>query len=96
MPLQDRAKVGGGWGRVLAGGWVQWLVMLPKVLRQAQDERGLGFFGLVCFLSRTGCPPTWMCWAIANSLRNRWFFTGNASSLPLIEYTAVIVFDVAL
>jgi len=39
MPLQDRAKVGGGWGRVLAGGWVKWLIMIPKALRQTQDER---------------------------------------------------------
>ena len=42
MPLQVRAKVGGGWGRVLAGGWVKWLVILSKVLRKAQGELGRG------------------------------------------------------
>jgi len=46
-PLQDRAKVGGGWGRVLARGWVMRLVMIPKTLRQAQGERGVG--SVVCF-----------------------------------------------
>jgi len=40
-PLQDRAKVGGGWGRVLARGWVMRLVMIPKTLRQAQGVYGL-------------------------------------------------------
>jgi len=49
-PLQDRAKVGGGWGRVLARGWVMRLVMIPKTLRQAQGERGWGavFFFVPC------------------------------------------------
>ena len=77
-PLQDRAKVGGGWGRVLAGRWVGvvvwfsargpstgsgrtegsvwWLVVLPKALRQAQDERrGRGLWFRLVFVAH-GVP----------------------------------------
>ena len=45
MPLQDRAKVGGGWGRVLAESWVMRLVMLPRSFDRLRTNGGWVGFG---------------------------------------------------
>ena len=44
-PLQDRAKVGGGWGRVLAESWVMRLVMLPRSFDRLRTNGGWVGFG---------------------------------------------------
>ena len=56
----------GKWGWVLAGSWVEWLVMLPKVLRQAQDERGVGSVVWFAFCRARG--------ALLQGSSREWFF----------------------
>ena len=56
----------GKWGWVLAGSWVEWLVMLPKVLRQAQDERGVGSVVWFAFCRAGG--------ALLQGSSREWFF----------------------